>query len=34
VQFTINSKVVKTFREKMSLDVIYERNLDVIEETK
>lgn len=34
VQFTINSKVVKTFRDKMSLDVIYERNLDVIEETK
>ncbi len=34
VQFTINSKVVKTFRENTSFDVTFERNLNLIEEAK
>jgi germination protein M len=34
VQFTINSQVVKTFWEDIPFDVLFERNLNLIEEAK
>jgi germination protein M len=34
VQFTINSQVVKTFWEDMPFDILFERNLDLIEAPK
>jgi hypothetical protein len=34
VQFTINSEVVKTYREGTSFDVTFERNLNLIKGNK